>query len=539
MGYFDRWKKAMSSAIKTFRQAFNDVQNQVEIDFMVRSDLYEKRWQYYNNTAYLDLQKWRMEKGAGGLYRFHRQIYNPTYRLVEFYVSSIYPGILSTDALRIPDGTPLAIPLASDTPREIRDALGILWEWSNWQDNKDVFVRYGAAVGDVMVKVVDDAAKQKVLFEVVWPGLVKEIDLDISGNVKSYVLEYQIQDADGRTRTYTEAVDGDSYTYLLDNAPYDPYGLGSSYPNPYGFVPAVWWRFNNVGSVYGAPANWASIPKIDGLNDIVSQIADQVEKVLVSPILISGASSIKPLSNAASSRTQGGFTDEWVQPQAQRYTLGVLTAPEGARLEMLTMDVEQAVALAQKLLAEIEADFPEVTMYRDVREMTQTTGPAVDRLAGDVKNRFTNKAASADVQCKKLFQMGLAIAGWRETLTWRLRDDKRDKFAPFDLNSYLEGALDFDIDMRPPMPYGRGEYYQILNSKGLAIQALKAAGIPLETILRDEGWDDIRLKEMIAQMEGPLAKKVQEIAQEKMTADVSTAGMGGAANATTTDVTAT
>lgn len=534
MGTWSRIHGALTAGVRTFWSAYNNVRDQQPINFSVRQDLYEKRWQWYNNTAFKDLEAWRGEKSEIGLYRFHRSIYNPTYRLVEFYVTSIYPGVLTTDARRIPDGTPVAIPLALDTPQSIRDSLGVIWEWSNWQDNKSVFLRYAAATGDVLVKIVDDLAHRKVYAQVIWPGLVKNLELDHAGNVKSYELEYNTVlpgDPDQRLHKYNEIVTGDTVRYTLDDKPHDPYGYGAEHENPYGFVPAVWWRFVNLGGTYGAPAIWATQTKIGILNDLASLLADHVSKVVDSPILISGASSIKPLVASRASRQP---TDEMDQPHQKRYELNVLTGAEGARMQTLELTIGEALNYFEKLLDEVEKDHPVLSMYRDMRKMTQTTGPAADALIGDVKNIYAEKAGAADVQTKKLFQMAIAIAGFRASRgDWGSRsllDYKRKKFLQFDLESYEAGKLDFDIDMRPPVPLGRGEFYKILNEQGLSIQSLLAAGIPLATILKDQGWDEARFKEVEADFDSPIEKRRAEMSQPKQTADTGEGGRGGSNN---------
>ena len=181
------------------------------------------------------------------------------------------------------------------------------------------------------------------------------------------------------------------------------------------------------------------------------------------------------------------------------------------------MDVMQALKTSEQLIEEIEADFPELVMWGTLREMTQTTGPAVEKLAGDVKQRFVSAAAAADRQSVKLFQMGLAVAGYRANSgDWGTLDYKRAKMAAFDLDSYRKGDLDFDIDMRPLLPDAKGDNYTIESLRWDAFTKAIAAGMPLEMLLRDDGWDEARIAELLADMQGPLATKIDQIKMDKM-----------------------
>lgn len=513
------WKllASISSAVDSFRRTWNGQGQQANARYRPRADHYDRLWEYYSNTAFEDLRNWSSYKGRHGLYRYIRQIYNPTFRLVEFY-TSIYPGVLTTDARRLPDGTPLAIPLARDTRQEIRDALGSFWEWSNWQEQMHVMLRHAAALGNVLVKLNDEVDRRKVSAEVIWPGLVSDLELDSAGNVQRYALEYDIEGDGGRCHRYREEVTKESIQTTLDDRPFDATGAGARYENPYGFVPAVWYRFNNLGSVYGAPVTWCAIGKLDELNHLVSQIHDQIGKMLEAPIIVKGGKNVRVLADMIQGSKQVA-THESPDPLAGREQLDVLYGPPEAGLETLSLDVQQAMAAAHALVQEVERDFPELSMFATLRAMTQTTGPAVEKLAGDVKHRFVRAAAAADRQSVKLFQMGLAIAGMRANSgAWGALDGKRRRFLPFDLTSYEQGHLDFDIDMRPLLPEAKGEGYQVEQSRWTAFKMAVEAGMPLEMLLRDDGWDDARVQEMARHLGGPLARELAQANQDAVPA---------------------
>lgn len=66
---------------------------------------------------------------------------NPAHRVVEFYVSKVWPGAL-----------PGALPIVTQN-KAVAAAIGQVWEWSNWGETKQVASRWLATFGDWFVKV--------------------------------------------------------------------------------------------------------------------------------------------------------------------------------------------------------------------------------------------------------------------------------------------------------------------------------------------------------------------------------------------------
>ncbi|HEY8743914.1 MAG TPA: hypothetical protein VIU62_12485, partial [Chloroflexota bacterium] len=159
--------------------------------------------------------------------------------------------------------------------------------------------------------------------------------------------------------------------------------------------------------------------------------------------------------------------------------------PQGGHVESLAgnLPLRDTLAYIQQLIGEIEQDHPELTLYKELRAMSQVTGPAASRLVGDAAGLIAEAAANYDQQLIKLFQMGVAIAGWRlNNGDWGLTDRQREKFAPFDLDSYIRGDLDFFISPRPLVPQTRREQLDAeraelaLQADRLALMSLQATG---------------------------------------------------------------
>lgn len=436
---------ATSAAISEWRRVYSNPGDALAATaFVNRAGYYDLLWAYYNNRVFERVStidgQWARYKGIYGLYRYVRSLYNPMRRLVNFYAGAVYPGVLSEDGGALPDGEPMAIPLADDTPKALKTAVAQIWQWSNWQAGKSVLVRYGAVTGNALVEVADSTERAKVTLDIIWPGLVSDLTLDRAGNVKAYALEYQVQAEDGySTYAFRKTVDDESIrTYRNGN-------VVTEDDNPYGFVPAVWAKHSDMGGDYGAGVMEGSIGKVDELNSLASHVHDQIHKVIEGAAIAWGG---KGIENAFGN-TKRPATDQLTTPGADRESILLFTGPKDGKLESLlgNLDLTQAGEHLDRLLHEIEADHPELTMYTTLRGMSQVSGPGAERLMGDVRNMVIEAQAGYDQQSIKLFQMAVAIAGWRASRgDWgRSLTRAQEKFRPFDLDSYAAGDLDMTI----------------------------------------------------------------------------------------------
>lgn len=502
---------AASAAVGAFRRTWSNPEEAlVEQSGLTRASHYRLLYSYFDNSAYEALATWASYKARHALYRYARSLYNPTRRLVEFYAGAVYPGVLSEDGGALPDGMPQAIPLASDTAPELRAAIAQWWQWANWQAEKAVYVRFGAITGNVLVEIDDDIERGKVRASVRWPGLVSALDLDGAGNVKRYALEYRVPDGNGGTYTYRREVDSEAIRTYRDGRPADLTGNGAAWDNPYGFVPAVWVRHSHVGGDFGSPAIDGSLGKIDELNSLASHVHDQVHKKINAPALLPGVSNLSLLAGTSKRGSTSG-ADEYgsAATLTDREDMLLIGAPAGADVKSLagTFDVADAAPLMDRLITEIEADHPELTLYREMRGMSQVTGPGAQRLLGDAAARVYEAAASYDRGSVALMQMAVAIGGERANSgAWgpaRSLTRQQQRYLPFDLVSYERGELDFAILPRPLVVPTQTERWTDAGMRASAVKSLVEAGYPLalavQTVDRtsdDEvsDWEDRRVE---------------------------------------------
>ena len=442
---------ATRAAANAFVRAYSDpagLERRGEFDD--RATHYRHLWHLYQNTKFENAATWERYKADHHLYRYIRCLYNPTRRLVDFYAGIIYPGTLTTDAKRLPDHSQTAIPFAEDTPPELLEAIGQLWQWSNWSAGKGLLPRYGAALGDAFVEVVDDIDAGTVRAEILWPGLVTDLELDAVGNVKAYAVEYDAETPEGEEYVYRREVGQDEIATFRDGEPWGYDGQPASYPNPYGFAPAVWANHTYTGGQHGEPA-MRNIGKFDEVNGIMSSASDHLMRVLNAPVLVTGGGNI----GTATAGTKAGSSADADPSSGGREAQKLLQAPMGAEVKHISpQGVEDVLAYADRLIREIEDDHPELGMYKELRQMSTVTGPGAERMLGDAATYIHDARSNYDTQSAKLFQMAVAVGGFRAgSGAWgRSLTEQQKKFLPFGLDSYRRGELDLDILPRPIVP---------------------------------------------------------------------------------------
>ena len=360
-------------------------------DYDARRLRYALYWAFYENTAYRNIHTWATSyRQQQALYRYVRGIYNPSYRLGEFWKAHLWGGRLDPEA---GDGkeTPSAIPIITDNEK-LRPAIAQVWKWSNWAINKQITALHGAILGDVVLQVVDDIQRQKVYLQTVHPGLLKDVDIDAWGNVKGYEIEETRENPmrPGYTAVYRETAerDGQSVVYktYLDGAPY-AWGDNelAEWSEPYGFIPMVLIQHNNVGLDFGWSEIHAGRPKFQEVDDLASKLSDQIRKMVDAPWLMSGME--KPRNAPRAGAGTAPTTDN---PNPGREEQNVLYAPQGATAQPLVapLDIGATAQYIASILAEIERDYPELQMdIWSAGKDSQRAGIAYCQAAGDDQSK--------------------------------------------------------------------------------------------------------------------------------------------------------
>lgn len=427
----DALRAGFSTAMSTYRgKALVPLGEGVEDwdEWINRAFRYLHARHYYWNTAYSQIAAYaEQQKHELKLYPHIRPIYNPVFRLVEGYVAAVWGGNLDYETLE--EG---AIPL-SGLDDALAGAIRQLWRWSNWGQKKNAAIRTGAMLGDLPLKVVADVARGKVRMEVIDPVIIQAAEFDAMHNVKAVVIGYDRVDEAGRTYTYQEKIDGDSFATYRDGELYAyPENAVNGqavaeWPNPYGFVPLVITPHRDVGKHFGGNAYAGLLPKINELNDQASKTNDYIRVALNPMYYAAGAIGPRDLTMRETVGEAGVATN-------------IIYGPEGSSMTPLVSSADLAGALGaiDRMLAELEHDLPELSLPT-IRQQGAMTAPGVRAGFTDAISRYAEARGQYDDGLVRAHQMGISIGAFHAF----------EGFEAFSLDSYRAGHLEHYVAERP------------------------------------------------------------------------------------------
>ncbi|MBN1815377.1 MAG: hypothetical protein JXA14_26330 [Anaerolineae bacterium] len=479
-------------ALKAFQESFFASQHVDPDDFTdpdARRLRYAVLWSYYENTAYREIHSWsELLKHTFGLYRYTRNIYNPTTRLCNFHQTHIWGGRLDREAGPGIDA-PSALPIEETESEGLRQAIARLWQWSNWSIKKDMLTLFGAVMGDVGIRIVDDTDRSKVYMQVLHPATLWNVERDPFGNVKGYEIreERTHPQNSSRTAVYSEVAgrDGDDVVYqtFLDGDLYPWNGEAAEWREPYGFVPLVVVQHNDVGLDWGWAEIFPSLSKVREVDDLASLVSDQVRKSVNPLWFFSGVAKTSQITISLNADTQTGSP---AKPEAGREDVPFLTHPsEGAKATALVapLNIAGAMAWIQAILQDLESDYPELSFER-LRLQGAVSGMSLRVARQPAEAKLTQRRALYDDALVRAQQMAVAIGGFRGY----------EGFQGFDLDSYGAGDLDHSIGQRPV--FAENEIERIEGEKTFweAAKVAGEAGVPLSAFLDLQGWPDDKIE---------------------------------------------
>lgn len=456
--------------------------------FLSRLDYYDLLYAYYHTTAFDDPMSavWSDYKARYQLHRHHRSPINPFARAVDWYGGRLYQGAWSDDGRPLDDGEPHAIAFHDRDLAERPDLIAAIMQglnWGNWAILITDWVAMNILYGDTLVEIADegDGPEGKVSPTIYHPAYVADLDLSPRGNVRSYALQYRVSTND-ESYTYRKEVDREWIRTFKNDQPFDYDGGGSVRPNPYGFAPAVWSRFRGrEGSVFGQSLLAPVIAKIDNLNDRVSAIGDYVTRFAEQGLIIGSDKSLKDFELGG----KGGATIDQTNVSQQRESFRFLKIPGDGKVfpPLHNLGLGDAEWFVKMLTAEIEHDLPEIVYDQQLRDKASLTGPAADRVMGEVRGRYNEAQRNLNAALTLIMRQLVAIGGMRANDgTWGLpsrQTRQQQVFRPFSLDSYTRGELDISIRSVPLLTESISERYQRV--------ALVAPHLPPQEIWRELG----------------------------------------------------
>ena len=428
-------------------------------------------WAFYENTVYdeMSFRNWPQSyKGKFGLYKYDRTIFNPSYRLGEFWKAHLWAGAL--------EDIPLIFPETVDD-KNLLASIRQIWQWSNWQVKKDIVPLYGSVLGDVGILIVDDTEHGKVFFDVINPNNIVNVELDAVGNVKGYEIQEERQDprtTREKSVVYSEIAirDGEDviYTTLLDGKPWAWTEIGSSWTRPYGFVPMVLIQHNDVGLQWG----WSEIQpgqsKFREVDDVASKLDDHIRKLVDSVWVFFGVS--KPESSPTTTETSLTGTAAFNRPQPGREEVPAIYGPEGGSAQPLVADVniEAVTAQIDAIIKEIERDYPELRLMALDEGGGNISGRALRLARQPAETKVNQRRPNYYSALERANKMAVAIAGF----------NNYDDFGDFNLDSFGQGLLEHSIGKMPIFAVDPLDTLELSKETATIIKLYTDAGASLE-----------------------------------------------------------
>jgi hypothetical protein len=490
---------------------------------MERQAFYDLYDAYYANTIFEDPELWA---GYIEQYELPETILpkiNPTKRVVEWYVGKIFPGLLTEDGRPLPNKQLPAVPLAEDTDPALAAAISQGWQWSGWQSGKDLVVRLTGKHGNALTEIVDDVRRRKVYYKNWEARDVEDVVIDNMRNLKMFRVGYEVTVYDPNTPAnstpvvldrywYSRQVDGSSIQTFRNGVLWDfvndvEAGEMAVRPHPYTFCPGGWWTQFTLGGKWGLPVMWGTLGKIDGVNALVTQIADQIDKIINTPMGVKTENSIKPLTDEARRQIMygdNGNTDHYRGRagnardlrRARRERHKVIRMNPGDGFETPQFEIGPGMDVVRLLIDEVNQDRPELTYIEAIRTMSSTTGPAIEGLVGDVDPMYQSACGMYYRTMIELHHKLVAVGGFRanegKLRGWGTPDmltPAHKRFLPFNLDSYDAGKLNHTLVVRPLVPKSELTKWNEELAKANALTAKKdGLQIPVEQVQIEAGY---------------------------------------------------
>jgi hypothetical protein len=506
-------------------------------------------WAFYDNSALWEEvhPSSNQLKTEFGLYDYTRMNFSPINRLVGFHQSHIYGGILDKEA---GDGQQVKSAIPIETKGKgapIRRGLSQLWKDSRWAVAKDVWSLQGAAIGDIALKACDDPERGRVTMKVFHPAPIKWVDRDPdTGRTLGYLLEEkryrpgkgQLRNGTiallgraplGDTCTYHEEcwIDGGKtyYRTYLNGALFDwrkredgsYYGTdGDGQPEwevPYPFIPLVLTQHVNVGLAWGLAEGSAVVAKVLELADVGSNEGDYVRRILNDVAFITGT---QPGEIAVTAPKGTATAGNPMPGRTRRSLFGVTNENAGILFTTQGLDLAAVNEHVKALKDDINEDFPELDV--DLWKTSDPSGRAMRLARQRAESKVQMRRTNYDEALEAMQRMCLAIGGLRgyegyEGLgTEEPWDDKvvahsiahRPVFAPDPIDDITEGDAFWTM-----------------------VGKATATGVPLEVVLRREGWSEEDIQEIVDAKDMNDQKQLDQQAQRMQAAGADVSGASG------------
>lgn len=403
-----------------------------------------------------------------------RPLRNPAFRVVSFYSAKLWPGTL-----------PSALPIETDNQRII-EPIEQIWQWSNWNNEKQAVARLFPTYGDLFLKIATKSDGSRVN-RVYLQNLEPQTVTDFSSDERGYLTYVRIdvpqtrRKADGKTEPYllTEVWDKASMTFRrwehtksaqasldqlgrpADEQPFGAFGID--------FIPVVWQPFVHIGDERGMAAITPAIDKIDEANRQATRLHQMLFRYN-KPLWAASAGGMdasgRPLPPPRLNSGDGATLELSDDPA----TDDVIRLPGATALNALvpTLNYDSALNVLRDMMAEIRHDLPEMT-YSELQERNDLSGVAIRYLMEAAVDRLIEARGNAEAALIRAQQMALTIGQATGLFSG--------------LGSYEAGDFAHTFKERPVLTLAEMERAQI-------VQTYVSGGIPAQTAARRAGWSE-------------------------------------------------
>lgn len=489
--------------------------------------------------------RWPWPQVSDNVYRGGRQVVKATAAIIDVYEQLVWRRATSSDGGVLPDGSRGALPLVGRTGTKAADeaVLRAFYEsfdmWS-FRSQMGLIPKTAAIFGDALVELIDDYPRGAVRLNIMYPGYAPDVDLvlDHEDHIKQYAVEFDVdipeskafgRDQPAEQYRYRKEVDGEAFRYYRDGKPYRyPWLEAAVIENPYGFVPAVWFRHEKIaGSNRGIGAYEKTLLQAVEINGTLSSAIDQLRLQLGAPVgVVDGlfgapGQTLTMPDGLGSSLTTGAADIEQARRDAAQQ-LNLISMGEKGKFVTVEFDLGETHQMMTFLYERLVAENPEAELASKLFGLTQATGPGMQRILAPIIGRITRVQELHDPRLLDLLRMTTAIMGYRlrkgdipQTLV-NSRPARFKPFEPFDLTSYGQGLLDAETAHGDVFPESNSEKAQWLTmAADLPPWGLRRLGLSEAEITEIEGERDRRAAEQVAMFSVAGANSEQRSHQEQ------------------------
>lgn len=456
---------------------------------------------YRNNGLYDDLNLGHYE--LGNQKQVRKPLRNPSFRVVEFYASKLWPGDL-----------PKSLQIQSENDAIIKP-IEQVWSWSNWNSKKQAAARYAATQGDLFIKVSQrisqTTGESRVFFELIKPKFVSDLDVDERGYVTYIRLDIprtrRLGDDKEERYTHTEVWSKERGTYRVWEHQFGPEYPISRMGAPlqtrelgeFGidFVPFVHAPFRNIDEVRGAGAFAFQLDKIDEVNAMATRLHENMFRY-GKPIWAVLSNMMDPSGEPLPAPRLEDADEDYLRDQDTGGTyIGdepVLYFPGESKPQLLipniNWDAQRNAVIDQ--VNELEHDLPELTYYRIISDLKEPSGRALTYMLSPAVDRVIEVRGNLYAALMRANQMALTLGTVAGIFSG--------------IGTYEAGDFEHEFVGQDVIPLGRMDIAEAQRAEAEAAERRANLGVPRKQI-----WRELRYTaEEIEQMEREAEAQAEE-----------------------------